>query len=290
VAAMVAATALWGATFVVIRDILPAIGPFELIFTRFALSAALLAIARSLRPRAIDREALAAGVLAGLFAAGGFLFQAIGLTRTSAGSSAFLTCTGTVFAAFFAWPLLGQRPSAALLQGIVLALGGSALLSSRLGAFGPGEAWTLLGALCYALQIIVIARTASRVHPVSLAGLQSLTVALVLLPFARHAPARVVALGPVGLARLAYLVIAGTVLAPLLQIAAQRVLAAGRVALLFALEPVFALGFAFGLGGERFGLRWCVGAALILAGVLRVEWRAARSRAPSPDGATPGTA
>ena len=62
--------------------------------------------------------------------------------------------------------------------------------------------------------------------------MQSATVALVLLPFALRAPAQLAALDAAGWARFAYLVIAGSVMAPLLQVIAQRTLAAGRVALL----------------------------------------------------------
>ena len=75
--------------------------------------------------------------------------------------------------------------------------------------------------------------------------------------------------------RLAYLALAGTVLAPLLQVTAQRTLPTGRVALLFALEPVFALIFAVAFGGERFLARWWAGATLILAAVVIAEWRSA---------------
>ena len=113
---MVLATLLWGATFVVIRDSLRAIPPLELVFGRFALAGAVLAAVAAPRWRRLTRGALAGGALAGLCFAGGFLAQAVGLTSTSAGSSAFLTCAGTLFAAFYAWPLLGQRPSAVLLQ------------------------------------------------------------------------------------------------------------------------------------------------------------------------------
>ena len=58
-------------------------------------------------------------------------------------------------------------------------------------------------------------------------------------------------------------------------------LTAGRVALLFALEPVFALIFALTLGGERFVARWWLGAALILAAVVLVEWRAVHEARPA---------
>jgi len=278
---MVAATLLWGATFVASRDILHTVAPVELVCARFAVAAALFTVLllarRSVRgawgPGAAG--ALAGGAVSGVLGAGGYLFQAIGLTATSAGSSAFLTCVGTVLAALFAWPLLGQRPSAALLQGMLLALAGSALLSARPGlGVGAGEAWTLAGAVVYALQIVAVARWAPRADILLLTAVQTGVVALTLLPFAGRAPAQLAALDAAGLGRFAYLALAGSALAPLLQVAAQRTLSAGRIALLFVLEPVFGLGFALTLGGERFALGWWIGALLILAGVLRVEWPA----------------
>jgi len=57
----------------------------------------------------------------------------------------------------------------------------------------------------------------------------------------------------------------------LLQVYAQRTLPAGRMGLLFALEPVFALLFAVTLGAERFEPRWWLGAGLILGAVVMVE-------------------
>ena len=286
---MVAATLIWGATFVMARDLLPALGPIALVCARFAAAALVLAAALGVRRRGGGwRAALAGGVVSGLLSAGAYLFQATGLTLTSAGSSAFLTCAGSALAALFAWPMLGQRPSAALAQGLALALAGSFLMSvpqaggaapghSLPAAFaiGPGEAWTLLGAVVFALQIVAVARWAPRADPLALTAVQALVIALALLPFAGRAPAGFAALGPADWGRFAYLAIGGSVMAPLLQVIAQRTLPAGRVALLFLLEPVFALLFALTLGGERFAAAWWAGALLILGGVLRVEWRGA---------------
>src|SRR5438876_8793109 len=86
IAAMLAATLIWGATFVVIRDSLHAISPAALVFLRFAAaSLALGAIAVARRPR-FDRAAWLGGVVGGACGAGGYLFQAIGLTATRAGT------------------------------------------------------------------------------------------------------------------------------------------------------------------------------------------------------------
>ena len=289
---MVLATLLWGATFVVIRDSLHAIRPLALVFGRFAAASVVLVVLAAPRWRRLTRSTLLGGVLAGLCFAGGYLSQAIGLTLTSAGSSAFLTCAGTLLVAFYAWPLLGQRPSGVLLQGVLLALAGSALLSlGALGShglrLGAGELWTLCGAAIFSLQIVTLARFAPRADGLVLGALQALTVTVVLLPFAGGAAAPFAGLAAADWWRFAYLVAAGSVVAPLLQISAQRLLPAGRVALLFALEPVFAVVFALTLGRESFSSRWWLGAALILIGVVRVEWDAARrpSRAGAPTAA-----
>ena len=273
VLAMLGATLLWGGTFVVIRDSVRALDPVTLVFIRFAAAGILLGtITAWLRPR-FDRAAWVGGALGGLCAAAGYLCQAIGLQSTTAGTSAFLTCMGTLFAALFAWPLLAQRPSGVLLAGIALALAGSALLPSggvlRLGA---GEIWTLLGAIAYALQIVVLARYAPRAAPVAIAFVQTAVLVLALAPFVRTPVHALMELQHEDLIRLAYLAVAGSAIAPFLHILAQRTLPAGRIGLLFALEPVFALGFAVTMGGERFAGAWWFGAALILAGVAGVEF------------------
>lgn len=275
-AAMVAATLLWGATFVVIRDSLERIDPVPLVFSRFAVAAVLIAALHAVFRVRPSRPAVVGGLLSGVLNAGGYAFQAIGLTTASAGSSAFLTCAGTLLAGFFAWPLLRVRPGGAIVAGIALALAGSALLAVRGGArIGPGEAWTLLGAAVFALQIVAVARWAPSAHPLTLAGAQAVAVALVLAPSAGAAARQLPGLGADGLARFAYLALAGSVIAPLLQVRAQRSLSPGRVGLLFALEPLFAVALAATVGAERYDARWWLGAGLILAGVAVAEARAA---------------
>ncbi|HTO91739.1 MAG TPA: DMT family transporter [Candidatus Sulfotelmatobacter sp.] len=290
VAAMVGATLLWGATFVVIRDSLHALDPGALVFGRFAVAAVLLGLLMARRRAAPPRELFAVAVISGLLYGACYLLQAIGLTATSAGSSAFLTCAGSMFAGLFAWPVLGQRPGRTLLAGLALALAGAALLSldSRF-RLGWGEAVTMAGALCYGLGVAWVGRLAGRVDPVALATVQSAAVALMLSPRAALAVRQLAALSPAGWARFGYLALAGSVLAPLLQLRAQQTLSPGRVGLLLALEPVFALIFAVTAGGERFVARWWAGAALILFAVLEVERRSSREPS-SPPAATPRTA
>ena len=272
--AMVLATLLWGGTFVAIRDAVAAVPPALLVSTRFLGAGALFALVLALRRRLPTRRDVAGGALSGLLMVGGYFLQAVGLRSTSAGSSAFLTCAGTLLAAFWAWLLLGERPGTRLTLGLALAMAGAALLSLRGGfRLGAGELITLAGAALFALQVVAIARFAATTDPVALVCVQSFVAGLVLLPFAAPSAGALGTLGGANLARFGYLLLAGSTLAPLLQVYAQRTLPAGRMGLLFALEPVFALVFAVTLGAERFEPRWWLGAGLILAAVVMVEWK-----------------
>ena len=272
--AMVLATLLWGGTFVAIRDAVAEVPPALLVSTRFLGAGVLFALVLAVRRRLPSRHELAGGALSGLLMVGGYFLQAVGLRSTSAGSSAFLTCAGTLLAAFWAWLLLRERPGARLTFGLVLALVGAALLTLRGGfQLGAGELITLAGAALFALQVVAIARFAATSDPIAFVCVQSFVAGAVLLPFARPSASALGTLGGANLARFGYLLLAGSTLAPLLQVYAQRTLPAGRMGLLFALEPVFALVFAVTLGAERFQPRWWLGAALILTAVVMVEWK-----------------
>jgi len=278
VAAMVAATFLWGGTFVAIRDTVAAIPPATLVATRFVGAGLLFALVLLVRRRLPSRVDLAGGALSGVLMVGGFYLQAVGLRSTSAGSSAFLTCAGTLLAAFWAWLLLRERPGPRLLAGLTIALAGSALLSLRAGFhLGRGELITLAGASLFALQVVAIARFASATDPVALVCVQSFVAGGVLLPFAGPWAGTTRLIAGANAWRFGYLLVAGSTLAPLLQVFAQRTLPAGRMGLLFALEPVFALLFAVTIGAERFEPRWWLGAGLILGAVVLVESGGERS-------------
>jgi len=280
---MVAATLLWGGTFVVIRDSLRGLDPYALVFARFAVAGAVFSIVARLGRRPLTRPVLAWGVVSGLLSGSCYLLQAIGLTEISAGSSAFLTCAGSLFPALFAWPLLRQRPGGLLLAGLAIALAGAALLSlDATLRLGRGELITLAGAFGYALSIVAVGRLGADFDPLSLAAVQSWSVAALLAPAAPRAIGQFAALSPEGWLRFAYLAVAASLCATLLQLTAQRALPPGRIGLLLGLEPVFALGFAVAFGGERFVPRWWAGAGLILFAVALVEWPSLRGARATP--------
>ena len=268
------AALLWGATFVVIRDVVARVPPATLVFVRFAIAAPALVVFAWVGRRRFARAAWLGGFLGGTLAALGFVLQAAGLRHTSAGTSAFLTALGALFAGLFAWPLLGQRPRRQLIAAMAVAAAGAALLTGvHHVALGTGEWLTIAGAVAFGLQIVVLARFAPEADPVALTGLQAATLAALVAPAGLQGAAAALR-APGTAARIAYLVVAGSIVAPLLQVMAQRRLSAGRVGLLLGLEPVFAAAFAVTLGAERPPAAWWAGAGLILLAVWGVESRA----------------
>jgi drug/metabolite transporter (DMT)-like permease len=277
VAEMAGATLLWGATFIVIRDTVARVDPVALVFTRFAIAAPLLFGLAFAARRRFTPAAWVGGGIAGVVAAIAFTLQAAGLRTTTAGTSAFLTSLGSLFAGLFAWPLLRQRPGQRLVWGMGLAAVGTALLTGVRGLqLGEGEVLTIAGAVTFAFQIVVLARFAPEADPLALAAVQALALAATAAPFAMTRLDAALFSHALG-GRLAYLVLAGSVVAPVLQVMAQRTLSAGRTGLLLGLEPVFAAGFAVMLGGEHPPTQWWAGAGLILAAVWLVESRASRA-------------
>ena len=93
-------TLIWGGTFAVIKTAVVDISPSAFVLTRFgiALALALMVWPRSLR--VMDAALVRKGITLGLLFGIGFLLQSIGLTMTSASTSAFITGTMVIFVPF----------------------------------------------------------------------------------------------------------------------------------------------------------------------------------------------
>ena len=273
-AVLVAITAFWGVTFVVVKDAVALADPFTFLALRFCLGAALLtAVAwRGVRGGALVRAGAGLGVL--LFV--GFAAQTSGLQYTTPARSAFLTGLSVLLVPFLSIAFHRHRPSPASLLGVALAvvglwaLAGAEQAPDAPPALWKGDALTLLCALAFALHITLIERMA-RTHPnAPLVAVQLWTVALlslatlaVLGPRLSSTPALWSAVLITG--------VGGSAVALLLQAWAQARTTAVRAALVYALEPVFAAAYSVALGREELGPRELAGGGLIIVAVLVSE-------------------
>ncbi len=277
VLALVAVTAVWGLTFVQVKDAVALYPLFAFLAVRFAIATLVLGPPARRPLRQLPRAGWIAGAGLGLLLALGYALQTAGLERTTVSNAGFITGLYVVFTPLAAVALFRIRIGAIVWVGVALSTAGLALLSGVGGGDGTGDLLVLAGSAAYSLQIALMERYAPRHDPVAFTFVEMLAA------FAGFAVVAV-ALGQVELPRgwtvWGALLVTGvfaSALGFLVQTWAQQRTSATRTALAFAMEPVWAAIFGFWLAGDRLGAVAWVGATLIMAGILVAEPAAART-------------
>ena len=109
--ALLGVTAVWGSTFVVVKDAVRQMPVTDFLAWRFALAALAMIL---LRPRAVarlGRPGRRVGIALGLALGAGYLLQTLGLQTTSAAVSGFVTGMFVVLTPLGAALLLREPPS-----------------------------------------------------------------------------------------------------------------------------------------------------------------------------------
>ena len=294
-AALILVTAVWGVTFVQVKDAVELYPLFAFLALRFAIASLALAPVALVRLRGLGREGVAVGVFLGGLLGAAFALQTAGLERTTVTSTGFLTGLYVVLTPLLAVALFRARVGGQLWLAVAVAVAGLVLLGGAPSGSLAGNGLVLISTVAMALQIVVLERYAARFDPFALTLVEMLTMAGAFFVIA-------VALGdlsvPRGATVWAALLVTGlfaSAFAFLVQVWAQREVSATRIAIVFSLETVFAGLFGFLLDGDRLGAIGWAGCALILAGIVLAEPAAAAAirrgvgrRAPGPAPRSPG--
>jgi drug/metabolite transporter (DMT)-like permease len=288
---MTLVVAVWGSTFVLIKGALADSSPAAFNLIRMSLAFVLLAVAYHRSWPTIRRSHIAAGALVGICLAAGYQFQTIGLVRTTPSKSAFITGLVVVLVPLFSVvPALrppGARAprwnaflgAALAFVGIVLitappaagATGSAAAFLPDFSSINTGDVLTLGCSIAFAFHCIALGHTSPRIPFQPLAILQvgfcavfmAISLPVIERPHVHFTPRLVLAL--VVAAALA------TAAAFSIQSWAQSILPTTPMALILALEPVFAWITSFLVTGERLGMIAATGAMLILVGIAMTE-------------------
>jgi len=274
--ALIAVTAIWGVTFVQVKDAVEVYPLFGFLAVRYAIATGVLGVVGAKRLRTLGRSGFVAGAVLGALLGLGIGLQTAGLERTTVSSTGFITGLYVVLTPLFGLLLFRTRAGLEVWLGVVLAAGGLAMLSGVHVGSTTGDALVLASTSAQALQIVMVERYASRYDAVALTLVEMLACFAGFLAIA-------LALGelevPRGWTVWGALVVTGvfaSALGYLIQVWAQRRLSAARIALVFSLETVFAGIFGYWLSGDRLGWLGWGGCAAILGGIALAEPAAAR--------------
>jgi drug/metabolite transporter (DMT)-like permease len=274
--ALIAVTAVWGVTFVQVKDAIDVYPLFAFLAVRYGIATGALALVGGRRVRALGGPGLAAGAVLGVLLGLGIGLQTAGLERTTVSSTGFITGLYVVLTPLFGLALFRTRVGLEVWLGVVLAVTGLAMLSGvHVGSSG-GNFLVLASTGAQALQIVMVERYAPRYDAIALTLVQMAGCFVGFLAIA-------IGLGelevPRGWTVWSALIVTGvfaSALAYLIQVWAQRRLSAARIAIVFSLETVFAGLFGYWLADDRLGVLGWSGCAVILAGIAIAEPTAAR--------------
>lgn len=275
--ALIGVAAVWGATFVVVKDAVSRYPLYAFLGLRFAIAVVAFVLIVPSSVRMLRRPVLGVGVLAGAFLTAGYIFQTWGLQDTSASKAAFITGMFVVITPALQALILRLPPRAFTVAGVALAVVGLWLLSGGDAAgWNVGDTRVLLCAFAYSGHLIVLGSLgrAHDVRPLTLVQLATVAVACGVVSLA---------IEPMALPReasvwwaLAITGVLGSAAAFAIQTYAQRSLSPSKTALILISEPAF--GGLFGWwAGERLGVGGLVGSALILGGMVLAEVMGSRT-------------
>ena len=217
----------------------------------------------------------------GLFLFLGFFFQTQGLLHTTVSNTGFITGLSVPLVPIIGLLLYKTRVNPSVWGSVVLASIGLYFLTigDKL-SLNKGDILVAFGALCYAVHISITASVSGKYEVLALSIIQLIAVTCyssvaAIVEMAIDHNLHFSALGAFTqstvMAAIAYSAILSSAFALWAQTAGQRLIAPHKIALIFALEPIFAHIAAVYFLNESMGLKGWLGASLILTGMLFSE-------------------
>ncbi len=266
---------IWGFAFVAQRVGAESLGAFYFNGIRFALGAlslvpVILIFEREKFDKAKLKRTIFAACIGGvvLFIAAALQQFGIEITK-SAGKSGFITGLYTVLVPIISFVIYKKKSSIGVWIGAILAVSGLFLLSvNESFSIGIGDAVLFIGAIFWAVHILVVDRFIGEISPLKFASIQFAVCAILNLICAVLFESFDIEAIKAALIPLLYGGLASVGVAYTLQIIAQKYTDPSLAAIVFSLESVFsAIGGAIILHEKMTG-RGYVGCVLIFAGII----------------------
>ncbi|MFJ2551969.1 DMT family transporter [Microbacterium sp. NPDC087591] len=279
--ALIAITAIWGSTFLLVHWAMQHSGPWFFVGIRFLVAGLISVVVFRRVLRGIRWRDIGAGVAIGVMIYLGYGLQTVGLQTIDSSTSAFITAMYVPLVPLAQWAVFRKRPpamafvgAALAFVGLVLIAGPDALVTLTLGA---GEIATMLSTLPIAAEIILISVFAGRIDLGRITIIQLLTagvLGLLTMPVAGESVPEFswIWVGcAVGLG-------AASCIIQLTMNWAQKSVSPTRATIIYAGEPVWA-GIIGRIAGERLPATALIGGALVVLGILASELKLVRRRA-----------
>ena len=275
--AMLATAAIWGGSFVVMKDSLEKQDVFSFLASRFILASILMFMYRPTALRGLSKKFVLRGIFAGILLGSGYIFQTFGLTNTTVSNTGFITGLYLVFTPLISLIILRKHVIRIQWLAVLLAFIGLFLISYNGVSIGRGETLVLISAILYGAHFVALGEWSDGGNTYALTLIQIATLAVMASLFTIKDGFQIPPDSSVWLAVL-FTAVFATFLAFLVQTKAQSVMSATAASVLLATETPFAVIFGLYFNSDPLTLKIITGGILVMGAMALVIWADGRKK------------
>jgi drug/metabolite transporter (DMT)-like permease len=275
--AMLATAAIWGGSFVVMKDSLEKQDVFSFLASRFILASILMFMYRPTALRGLSKKFVLRGIFAGILLGSGYIFQTFGLTNTTVSNTGFITGLYLVFTPLISLIILRKHVIRIQWLAVLLAFIGLFLISYNGVSIGRGETLVLISAILYGAHFVALGEWSDGGNTYALTLIQIATLAVMASLFTIKDGFQIPPDSSVWLAVL-FTAFFATFLAFLVQTKAQSVMSATAASVLLSTETPFAVIFGLYFNSDPLTLKIITGGILVMGAMALVIWSDGRKK------------
>ena len=262
--ALLLVAASWGWAFVIMKDSIARQSVNNFLFSRFALAVVVMLLLRPQVIKLFRKDLVIPSAFAGFFLGTGYILQTLGLERTGAAITGFITGLYVVFTPLIAAVVLKARITLLTWGCVILATVGLALLSLHGWSIGFGELLVLGSAFCFGVHIMSLGKWSNGRDAYAMTVIQ-LAMCALLSCLASVAEGGYSPPPDWGVwASVIFTAVVCTAIAFMVQTWSQAHMSTTKVAVILTMEVVFAAIFAVLFGGERLTFQIALGGTLVV--------------------------
>ncbi|MBU4485031.1 DMT family transporter [bacterium] len=266
----------WGFTFILVKWVVAEIDVYNYLFLRFLVALLFMAIIFWKKILKVEFKTVLAAFVLSIFMGGAYIFQTEGLQYTTASNSALITGLYLVLVPLFLMIFYRSKMHINSIIGALIALVGLYLLTQySWTGFNVGDGVTLLCALSVTWHLILMGKFTHKHKLIPLVVFQFFFITLFCGGATLIKGTFSLDLSNLTIFTIIVTAIFATVFAFMVQVAAQRIIDPARTGIIFAMEAVFGVIFAYLLGNETLTKLALVGATLMVFGMIISELRPA---------------
>ena len=263
----------WGMSFASMKVLVTIYPSCWLLFLRFTAGALMIYAFFHRRIHESIRKCLKGGIIIGALLFIALETQTLGLKYIGGGRSAFISAIYVLIVPLMMWAIRKIFPGWITIFAACLCVAGMYFLTGddMSGSINTGDILTIICAITFAVQILVINHYTQDCDPVTLSFVEFVTLAVLSFITSLIFETRTEIISTRGLPELIFTIVLCTFGCYMIQICAQKYAKPSHAAIIMSLESVFGLLSGIVFLGESLTLRMAAGCAMIFSSVLIAE-------------------